>query len=401
MLLIVFVSCANKDNSIYSWRGDNRDGVYAEENLLKEWPEEGPELVLTIDQLGVGYTSPTVTPEYVYISGMIDSTGYQYCYNHEGELVWKTSIGKEWNEKSFQGPRSVATVKGDALYTLSSNGLAFKMNSLTGEIIWEIDLKEQFGGDIPTFGFCESPLLVDDKVVFTPGDSINNVVCLTQSTGDLVWSSPGEGNEDVSAYCSAKLIDHNGRRILVQMTKYHIQGMDFDSGEKLWSDYSFKEWTDNCNTPIYKDGKLLMITPYKAGARLYQISESGDAIDTIWTNQALDASIQSMVVYEGAIYSASSSKRNYICVDWETGKTLWTSRELKTGPFIFADGMLYAFANDGEAALIQPSQESFKVVSRFKAFKGKQLFTHPVIAQGKLYLRNNDVLKVYNIKSQN
>jgi outer membrane protein assembly factor BamB len=388
---------AQHNEKVYEYRYD-RTGIYSEESgLLKQWPENGPRLVWSIDSgLGMGYPSPIITDKYIYLSGMIDSTGHMYCIDFDGNIVWDVIYGKEWN-KSFPGARSTVTIKGDALYTLTGQGVAMRMNAYTGEIVWQVDLQEKYEAEPPFFGFTESPLLVDDNVVFTPGGKKGYIVLLKQSDGSQVWATPSKGER--SGYCSAVIFEHNGRRIVANMTHKHLMGVDYVTGDTLWTFYSYKNWTDNSLSPIYKNGELFMSSPYGGGAYMFTLNDDGTAISQKWFNNAFDNQIGGVAVIDGNIYGVGVNKKHWMCVDWATGETKWAARGLGVGSLIAADGMLYYYADNGDLALVKPNAESFEIVSRFKVFDGKQQFSHPVIVNGRLYIRYHHGMKVFDIRN--
>lgn len=397
ILLLISVSVFAKKDKVYDWRGEDRKGIYPDENLLKSWPEAGPDLLWSIDSgLGIGYSSPMVTDEFIFIAGMQDSSGHMYCYGLDGELIWDVVYGQEWATNSFPGARSTPVVKGDKLYMLSGHGLAFCMDTKKGDIKWQIDLQEAYDADPPNFGFCESPLLVDDVVIFTPGGKEKALVALKQKDGSVVWEAPGKG--DVSAYCNAVYFEHNNRKVVATMTLEYLIGVDYETGDSLWTWYSYEKYTDNSISPYYKNGDVFISSPYGEGARLLSLNDDASEITLEWFNKDFDNQIGGTVELNGDIYGISQKKRTWMSVDMETGAINWSARGLKTGNIISADGMLYCYGDDGELALVKPSSEAFNIVSKFKVFDGKQQFTHPVIDDGKLYVRYQDQLKVFNLK---
>ncbi|MFB6319649.1 PQQ-binding-like beta-propeller repeat protein [Saccharicrinis sp. FJH54] len=396
LLVLCTVGFAKNDHS-YDWRGMDRSGVYNETGLLRTWPENGPELLWSIDSgLGTGYSSPIVTDKNIFIAGMQDSTGHMYCYTLDGQLMWDVTYGKEWNKNSFPGARSTPVVKGDKLFMLSGQGKAFCMDTKNGEILWSLNIGERFKAEPPNFGFCESPLLVDDVVIFTPGGKTTALVALKQKDGSVIWEAPGRA--DVSAYCNAVYFEHNKRKVVATMTLHYLIGVDYETGDSLWTAYSYKNWTDNCISPYYKNGALFISSPYGEGARVFNLNDDASEIKLKWYNQAFDNQIGGTVELNGNVYGISNKKHTWMSVNLESGTTNWQERGLKTGSIIAADGMLYCYGDDGELALVEPSSAAFNIISKFKVFDGQQQFTHPVIADGKLYVRYQDQMKVFNLK---
>ena len=398
LLLFMFITIFAKNEKVYDWRGVDRTGIYEGESFLKAWPEEGPQLSLFIDSgLGTGFASPVITNKNIFIAGMQDSTGHIYCLTLDGKFVWDAVYGKEWNSKTYAGSRSTPVIKGDNLYMLSGQGKAFCMDTKSGDIKWSLNIRERYNADPPEWGFSESPLLVDDAVIFTPGGKNIALIALNQKDGSLIWEAPGRG--DVSAYCNAVYFKHNNRRVVATMTHNYLIGVDFETGDSLWTYPSYKKWSDNCNSPYYKNGELFISTPYGEGARVLSLNDDASEITLKWHNPLFDNQIGGTVELDGNIYGISFTKHTWMSVDFETGATNWSTRGLKTGNITAADGMLYCYGDDGELALVKPSKEAFNIVSKFKVFDDKQQFTHPVIADGKLYVRYQDQMKVFILKN--
>jgi outer membrane protein assembly factor BamB len=393
ILSLIFITTVSAQN-IYDWRGVDRTGFFYEENLLKEWPVDGPELIWSDSTIGFGYTSVLVDDKNVFVAGMIDSTGYIFCFDLNGEKVWQSAYGDEWKE-SFPGSRSNLVKKDDAIYFLSGLGLAFKMDATNGKIIWSHNLVEKFNGTIPYFGYSETPLLVDDKVFFTPGGE-NTMIAINQEDGSVIWKSSGK-SDDKSGFCSARYIEHYGKKIIIQITKQNLWGFEYETGDSLWTYDVEHKWNDNSNPPYYFDGKIVLSSPYGNGTYLFQLSDDGTKIDTLWRNSEIGIQSGAFVVIDNHLYGASIDKKKWYCIDLSTGKTKWTSRGIRIGSIIQADNLIYVFSDMGDMAIVEPNTTELKIISKFKAFTGKEQFAHPAIKEGKLYLRSNNFIKVYNV----
>ncbi len=378
------------------WRGPNGNGVYNETGLLKEWPESGPEIVWHYDGLGEGHSSPAFANGLIYLSGMEGETGYIYVLTPEGQLQWKTPYGKEFSE-SYPGARSTPVVAGDLLYIYSGHGVLTCMDSGSGNVKWRKDAFHDFDGENIRWGVTETVVLDGDKVYFTPGGKRDNVVALNRFTGEHIWSSPGKG--EISAYCTPLLVELSQRKLLVTMTAEHIIGLDASSGKMLWSHPQTNRWSVHANTPIFYEGDLFCFSGYGQGGVKLNLSDDGSSVKKDWFNENLDSRIGGMVVVDGYLYGSGDNNREWRCVDWNTGEEKYASKEIGKGVTIYADGMLYCYSDRGELGLAEATPEGFNLKSETRVELGtSQHWSHPVVRNGRLYLRHGNTLIAYKIK---
>jgi outer membrane protein assembly factor BamB len=247
-------SCGEKEQIPTRWMGPSANGHYPDKRLLKQWPEEGPEILWIYDSLGIGFSSAAIQGKYLYITGMTDSTGYLYKLNLSGELVYRVPYGPEWNG-SYAGSRGTPTLVGDRGYLVSGMGMLVCFNTDNGEISWSRDYISDFGGENIRWGIAEIPVVEGDIVYATPGGKEFNVVALDRHSGEIIWSC--SGRSDLSAYCTPLIFEHNGRSMLVTYTASHLLGIDRKSGELLWSVDTPWEFSVHECTPLYINGEIL------------------------------------------------------------------------------------------------------------------------------------------------
>ena len=385
------------------WRGPNRDGKYPDTNLLKEWPAEGPKMLWSFEGLGTGHGSVAISREKVYVTGIPDtltSEGFLFVFDTKGKMLWKKSYGKDWTG-IFPGARSTPTVVDDLVYVESGNGSVHCMNSQNGDKVWEIDFFKDLQADSVKFGYSESVLIDGDILYCTPGGKTNNMVALNRFTGKKIWSSPAFG--EPASYSSPILVNHNGTRLLVNTTASSIIGLDAESGKMYWRIHQFQDNKIHANTPIYSNGKIVISSASKkdsSGLVMLQLSPDGKKADIVWRNKEFTNLMEGAILRDGHIYGSVYLQPKWFCIDLETGVTKYIAKGLGGGPVIYADGNLYCYAEkDGEMALAEADPNQFIIVSRFKVPLGTaQHWAHPVIADGKLYLRHNEALMVYNLK---
>lgn len=396
LIAALLVQCISAQENSF-WRGPNRDGFYPDKNLLKEWPENGPELAWKYDELGLGYSTAAVTSEKIYITGTQGNASYLFAFNHSGELLWKKKYGPIW-KVNYPGVRSTPLIHNGKGYLLSSFGKLFCFNLENGRIIWSVYLFVDYDGRNPIWGITENLLIDGDVLYCTPGGIEANVIALNKNTGKLIWKSKGKGG--LSAYCSPLLIERGGNKFFIVNTIRNTIALNSKNGELAWSHYLLSHYSSHACTPIYRDGFLYIINGPGGGSMKLELSEDGYSYKHVWKNDLIDLEHGDAVLIGDNLYSTSRSKRHFYCIDWETGKVKQSVKDFAPGTVIVADGLIYCYSYDGEIALIKPSQEGFEIISSFKidGKRGDHL-AHPVIHDGKLYIRYANTLRVYNIKA--
>jgi outer membrane protein assembly factor BamB len=242
----------------------------------------------------------------------------------------------------------------------------------------------------------ESPLIVGEKVFITPGGVEHNMVALNKNTGDLIWSSPGEGT--TASYCSPQYISDQSIPMIVTNTLQHIVAFNADTGEKLWSHPQTNKQNIHPNTPIYSDGMVFSTTGYGGGSVLLRLNNGGKSIEQVWKND-VDNQISGAVKIGDYVYTSGMNNRGFFCVDWKTGAIKYRVNEITPCAIIAADGMLFCYSDKGEVALVKPNPEKFELISSFKVTLGtNQHWAHPVIQSGVLYIRHGDALMAYKVK---
>lgn len=403
-LMTLIVSCSSGEPKIYQFRGEDRNGIYQESNLLKEWPENGPEEILSIETLGNGFGSPVFTDDKFFITGEKDSMAILFSFSLEGEILWKKTLGREWM-KSFPGSRMAPTIVDKLVYVGTGYGNLYCLNSEDGEIIWDKDFEKDFQGAPMLHGYTEAPVIDGDKIFWIPGGEVYNVVGLDRFTGDIIWSNKGFGER--SAFNQGQLIKLPERNIYVTFSAYHLMGFDTETGELLWSqeqdilpiEKRLPGWGDtHPNSVIFDEGNLYYFAKSGRGGEKFALSEDGSEITRVWRNQRIDGFIGGLVKIGDYIYSEKYFKQSLMAVDANSGE-LSDSLRIGSGAIINADNMLYYYSSRGNMVLLSYHNGKMNQVSSFKITKGdNQHFSHPVINKGILYIRHGDVLMAYDIR---
>ncbi|WP_291530311.1 PQQ-binding-like beta-propeller repeat protein [Bacteroides sp. UBA939] len=396
ILCLSFLALSLSAQNNIQWRGTDRTGIYHETGLLKTWPEAGPALMWSYNGLGEGHSSVAVDSDKLYVTGLTDGKGYIYVFDTKGKLLNKKEYGPEWAE-SYNGSRGTVTINEGKIYLITGMAEIYCIDQQNLNVLWKKNFMKDFNGANIQWGVCETPLIIGEKVIATPGGKENNVVALNKNTGATIWSCAGEG--DSSAYCSPLYIAGQKIPQIVTMTANHIIGINAATGEKLWS-YPNKNRHDvHANTPVYSDGMILCTSGYGKGSTMLRLINDGRGVEQVWFNGELDNRIGAMVKVGDYAYGSGDANRFWFCVDWKTGEIKWKQRGLAMGNTIANEGMLYCYTDRGEMVLAKATPEKFDIVSKFPITLGtEQHWAHPIIYKGVLYVRHGDTLMAYQIK---
>ena len=406
-LLITLLACVSLQAADWpQFRGLNRDGVAAETGLLKSWPADGPKLLWSYEGLGAGWGSAAIIDNQVFVVGEIDKKETLFALDANGSLKWKTTYSERW-KRSFPDARTTPTIDGNSIYVNSGQGNVVCFDRTNGKIKWQVQTIEEFDGEYHRWGIAESPLVVDNLVIATPGGKKASVVALDKATGKTVWTASElteKGN-----YCSPILVERGGKKIIVTMLEDHFVGIDAPSGKVLWKD-AFDDYFPHAKginpvSPLYINGQIYTTSGYDDGGALYNLSADGLSIKRVWVDSTLDVHHGGVVALDGVIYGSNwqgNRDGDWVALDWKTGTVLYEHKWVNKGPIITADGLLYVYTEkEGKVGLVKPNKQKFDLVSSFTAPLGEgEHWAHPSISNGRLFIRHGDALMVYDIKSK-
>jgi len=391
---------------LYEWRGPDRGGIYNETGLLKNWPVSGPELLWEAEKMGDGYSSPTVTDDAVYVTGRKDSSDVLTALTLDGKMKWETAYGKAWMT-NHPGSRCTPTYYNGNLFVISGSGDIVCVGS-DGKIKWSKNHYSLYESKPIKFGISESPVVVDNMVIASPGGKKASLVAFNINDGKVIWEAEPLNQEP--QYVNPKLIEHAGKKMIITVMAKDIVAINVKDGKTLWKlNYAAVNAAtgdvrkNHAITPLYRDGYILIANGYSWVALKLKLSADGNSAETDWENRNFDPQLGGVVLLGNYLYGTnhtSNPSDTWVCVDWITGKTLWTKKWYSRGSVISADGMLYLFEErSGHVALVKPDASKLDIVSEFQITKGAGPFwAHPVINDGRLYIRHGDVLMVYKIK---
>ena len=381
------------------WRGPDRNGLSTETGLAKQWPPAGPPVVWKITGLGTGYSAPSIANGKIFLMGTVGKQEHVIALDaKDGKKIWSTPIGILAG--GYPGPRCTPTIDGDWLYALSSDGKLVRASVNDGKVIWKKDLKADFGGKHGSWAYAESPLIDGDVLVCTPGGVAATMVALKKHTGDVIWKASTKGltgKYGSAGYSSALAVNINGTKQYVQFLSGGVVGVDANTGKVLWNYNAPANGTANISTPVVSGNLVFAATDYGTGGGLARITNEG-AKEVVFLKEMRNHH-GGMILVGDYLYGANNNA--LLCIEFKTGKIRWTAKgSVGKGSVAYADGMLIHRNERGVMALVDASPAGYKEHGRFTQPDRSEVnaWTHPVIAGGKLYVRDWDILLCYNLK---
>ena len=388
------------------WRGPLRDGISTETGLLKAWPAGGPALAWTARGIGSGYSGVSVVGDAIYTQGDKGASNYVIALSRDtGKLLWETPLGRAgapgWG--NFAGPRSIPTVDGTLLFAVAQYGETACLDTVSGKVKWQKHFTEDFGGELPEWGYSGMPLVDGEKVILTPGGKAGNLIALNKNTGDLIWQS--KELTDGIHYSSPIVEVIGGVRQFIQLTDASVAGVAADDGRLLWRARR-KGTTAVIPTPIYDDYHVYVTSEYGVGCNLFKITAADGKFSAaqVYANKVMLNHHGGVIKLGEHLYGFSTGK-GWTCQDFKTGAAVWQEKaKLGKGSIAHADGRFYlrSESSKGTVALIEATPEGYKETGRFDQpdRSEKNSWAQPVIAHRKLYLRDQDVLLCYDIEAK-
>jgi len=388
-----------------SFHGADRSNKSAETGLLSEWPEEGPELIWTISGLGKGYSTVSITDEYLFTSGTEGQHTLVFAFDLDGRLLWKKPNGRSWetqmsHARTYNGARSTPTYSEGVVYHLGDLGRLAAFDAGSGEELWSMELRDRFDAEIPEYGYAESVYIEGDRLYCCPAGKKAYMICLDKQSGRVIWS-----NKDISGtvgFSSMIMFDHGGIRQLAGLSASHIFAVDVESGRLLWQVEFENSRSNNVPDPIFHEGYLFAASGYGKGSILLKLppAEQATVPETVWQSELMDNHHGGVILHEGYLYGAGHESRGWFCLDFHTGEEKWKAGG--KGSLTYADQMLYCLDERGIMRLVKASPESYQAVSEFRVPDGGDGFhwAHPVVCGGRLYIRHQDKLFAYDIGDQ-
>jgi outer membrane protein assembly factor BamB len=391
------------------WRGPNRNGVSEEKGLLQEWPKDGPKLVWKVDDAGNGYSTPSVAGRRLYLQGNegLENESVAARSSDDGKKIWSTRLGKVGNanqKPSYAAARSTPTLDGELLYALGSDGDLACVEAASGKIRWQKNVRADFGGQYGEWAYSESPLVDGDKVICTPGGSDATLVALNKKNGEVIWKCAlPEGSK--AAFASAIVVEADGVKQYVQLLEKGLVGVDAKTGKLLWR-YAkpISKYGANIPTPVASDGYIYVASAGTGGGAVkLKMKDGGVEAEQAYFEAKLPTAIGGTVKVGNYLYGTTGQA--LLCLDFTTGQIKWEERALAPASLCYADGRLYLHGENGQVALVAASPDGYSEKGRFtpadqpQRMNGDKSWAYPVVSDGKLYIRDHNMLWCYNISN--
>lgn len=384
------------------WRGANQDNKSTETNLLQTWPEGGPDKVWVFDQAGLGYAGFSVVGEKLFTMGLFDGVEYALCLNaNTGESIWKTPISERYKNRWGDGPRSTPTVDGDNVYFMAPRGEVVCL-TVDGTKVWSVSM-EDFGGAVPSWGYSESPLVDGELVVCTPGGNRGSILALNKATGEKVWQSIELTSS--AHYSSISVAGEGNERAYIQLLVDQVVSVSPADGTVNWK----SEWPGKVAvipSPVVDGDDVYVTSGYSAGSK--KISLAGGNPEEVFFSKAMVNHHGGIVLKSGHVYGYSDGK-GFVCQDFDSGEMKWNEKkEIKKGAVAYAANRFYFIEErSGDVILIQANPDGWTEQGRFTLSPQTEqrkpdgrIWVHPVISNGKLYLRDQEFIHCFDISNK-
>lgn len=385
------------------FRGPNRDNVSTETGLMKSWPDGGPELLWTANGFGEGYSAVSVAGGKVFTMGTQGNSQAVFARDlTTGDEVWSTDCGPYYKQGAGNGPRSTPTVDGEFVYVLGGGGELSCLDAKSGRVTWQKNILRDFGGSNITWGICESVLIDGDKLICTPGGRGATMVALNKRNGNVVWQAAVPGNPQAS-YASPIAVTAGGVKQYVTFTSRSVIGVRASDGRPMWQDDASANGTANCSTPLFYDNHIFSASGYGTGGALLRLASArGEtSAQRRFFTKDMKNHHGGMVIVDGYLYG-SNDPGILTCIDLRDGSVKWQNRSVGKGSLTYADGRIYlrSEGGGGTMALVEATPAAYRELGRFDQPNrtGRSAWAHPVVAAGKLFLRDQDLMLCYDVK---
>jgi outer membrane protein assembly factor BamB len=384
------------------FRGPNRDDISQETGLLKSWPEDGPPLVWHIKGLGSGYSTVSVAGDRVYTLGNKDNVSKVFALGRDdGKVIWSEEVGASGGNLGC-----TPTVDGDRVYALGQEGDLVCLQTGDGRRVWHHNLLKEFGGSMGGWHYCESPLVDGDHVIVTPGGKEATMIALDKKTGETVWKCAIPLGSLEAGYSSIVIAEVGGVKQYVQLLNGGVVGVSTD-GKPLWKYEKLGPNTANIPTPIVLKDQILSVAGYGKGGALLKLTANGRDVDAeeIYFKHELTNKHGGVLVVGDYLYGDTDDQGKPFCAEVKTGKVVWKrkgneGRGRGSASVTYADGRLYFHYDNGVVALVEASPDAYKEFGSFKVETDGPAWAHPVVANGRLFLREGDSLSCYDVREK-
>ncbi|MGV3774260.1 MAG: PQQ-binding-like beta-propeller repeat protein [Verrucomicrobiales bacterium] len=391
------------------FRGPKRNGVSEEKGLLQTWPQGGPSLIWKSGNLGRGFSSPIIADEKIFITGDVEDDLVVFCLDIKGKILWQSKNGKFWRDP-YPGARGTPAYSNGKVYHQNAHGRLVCLNAADGKELWNVELLQDFKGKNITWGLSEGVLVDETAVYATAGGADALVVALDKNSGKVIWKSKplqdSAGAKEIEnpSYVSPILVEFAGQRLLIGCSLKHLYCLDASNGKLHWTERFPTSYNVLAMQPLLVRDAVFMTAPHGRGGRLLRMvkpESSGGKItvEEVWRTTLDTAQGGTVFVDNKILGSFYPGRKGWGAVDADTGKILYQADAYVKGAAIYADHRFYALSEDGWMRLLEPTENEFKPHGEFRLAQAENdAWAHPVLFNGRLYLRYHDTLFCYDVK---
>jgi len=392
-----------------AFRGPDGSGKSPDSGLLKQWPNDGPELLWTANFIGFGWSSVTVAEGKIYTSGNAERNGEMlnmvFCLDLDGNLIWENDNGRAHTDiREYPGTRGTPIIDGGFVYDVSPLGKITCFDANTGDKIWYRNPKEEYDAPSEPWLYGHSVIIEGDYVIYSLGGPRHIAIALDKMTGETVWEAEPVANPPgvVVGSTTPYAFDFEGTRVVTVLSIASVEGLDARTGRQLFSIPFRNGARTNCTMPIYRDGHLFLTTGYGFGARLFRLAKNTDGTirpTQVWSEPRFDNQHHGIIMVSDYVYGATFNG-SFGSINFMTGEIGYLARGFGKISVFYADGLLYGITEDDQTVLlIKPEPSEFVLLSQFvlpNDTEGKS-WAHPVVIGGRLYVRHGQYLYCYAV----
>ena len=413
---VILGACSVEAADWPQWRGPNRDAKCTETGLKFPTGEKAPKLHFMTEGFGKGYAGVSIVKGKLYTVGdQGNGQAVVAADANTGKILWKTLLTNEDSKHRYPGSRCTPSFDQGKLYVVASSGKIACLNAQSGAIIWEKDFVSTWNGKMMSgWGYSESPLVNGNRVLCTPGGPGAMIVCLNKNTGKEIWRSKvpdvGEEGKEGSGYSSIIISNGAGVKQYVQLIGKGVIGVRASDGKYLWGYNQVANNVANIPTPVISGDYVFSTSSYGGGgAVLLKLKRSGkgvDAKEVYWLQKrTFNNHHGGVVLIDGFLYGGHNQNKGFpTCINMKTGEIVWGGNGLRgegkgSAAVLSVDGKLIFRYEDGLVVILEANSKEYRVLGKFTPeYQEGKSWAHPVIVDGKLYLREQDKMMCYDLK---
>jgi len=410
---IIFLSAAFLSAADWSaFHGADGNNKSPDTGLQKKWAEDGPNLLWSVDFIGFGYSSVAIANNRIYITGNVQREGKDltmlFCLDKDGKVIWENDNGPAHSDtRKYHGTRGTPTIDGNFVYDVSATGdvTCFDTTKM-GEKNWSRNLMKEYNAPLPYWLLGNAVLADGDCIICPLGGPQHIAVALDKKTGKNVWVADPVADPagTVAGYTTPYAFTFEGIRVVTVMSDSTVEGLDAKTGKNLFSIPLRNRLVTNCTMPIYHNGCLLLSTGYDFGAKMIKLTKNTNGTiktEEAWFEPKFDNHHGDIILVGDHVYG-STFNGSWCSINFMTGEIGYTDRSFGKGSIHYADGLFYCLSeNDKTVGLVKPDPKKFIELSRFELPNEAEgnSWAHPVVLDGRLYLRHAQYLYCYDVKT--